>query len=147
MRAPQYGHNKGKRRCNNAALPAASLRTRFGVMHGDAAATGEMIRYTEPNLPCTMKLWHKSARREGVLVKQLQGNVITSPKVPPTPRTDKFAVAKPTAPRERNPRGLWRHYQWQASVRHPHQGYAVHNALRLADSKAIARKAKGLRSR
>jgi hypothetical protein len=72
MRAPQYGHHKGKRRTNNAAVPAKPRLWRaVGLRGPNEPVPTARIRYQPPKMaryedgtlgaPCTLTMWHKNA--------------------------------------------------------------------------------------
>jgi hypothetical protein len=73
MRAPQYGHSKGKKRGNQSALPLRPRLWRAVGLHGlNEPLPSRDIRYQPPKsaiyedgtvgAPCTLTLWHKSAQ-------------------------------------------------------------------------------------
>lgn len=80
MRAPQFGHKKGKRRADNTALPYEPKR--FGRYvdgtHYAAIQPVGTVRYAEPaGTKVTLRLWHKSAMVKGVLDPAKQGPIVT----------------------------------------------------------------------
>ena len=83
MRAPQYGHSKGKRRASNSALPVNPMprsdrpgkaaQGRYSQPLANAMAANQ-VRYHAPEGVQSMKLklWHKSAKKDGHIVPALQ---------------------------------------------------------------------------
>jgi len=87
MRAPQYGSRKGNRRKGTNAAHAALPRpmkpaggfTRY--RDGTLAAVHEPVKriryFAQKDVKVTLRLWHKSAMKDGELVAKLQGNIVT----------------------------------------------------------------------
>src|SRR5882672_7097104 len=88
MRAPQYGHHKGKRRGTN---PFSRPVVRFvshkvgnptsKLINASVTAPRAQIAISTPNNPITLHLWHKSAKRgdDGRKLPASQGPVISKP--------------------------------------------------------------------
>lgn len=74
MRAPQFGHRKGKRRADNAALPEAMPKATGKasfVRYKDGTTVRAImpvtrVRYADPvGVKVTLYLWHKNAKAYG----------------------------------------------------------------------------------
>ena len=84
MRAPQYGHSKGKHRGQQAPKPAKPRLWRaVGLRGPNEPLPTRKIRYLKPRdvqydngafgAACTLTLWHKSAIKDGVKDSKLAG--------------------------------------------------------------------------
>lgn len=88
MRAPQYGHSKGKKRGPQAPdMPKPSLWRAVGLRGPNEPLPGRTIRY-QPNrtvvyedgtigAPCTLTLWHKSAKWDNGVKVANEGPTVT----------------------------------------------------------------------
>lgn len=88
MRAPQYGHSKGKKRGSQTALPAkARLWRAVGLRGPNEPLPVHRIRYQPPQTvlyedgtfgaPCTLTMWHKSATWENGVRVGGEGPTVT----------------------------------------------------------------------
>lgn len=62
MRAPQYGHNKGKRRGSHKPPAAPKLWRAIGLHGPNQPLPTRRIRYHEPHVQVSLHLFHKSAK-------------------------------------------------------------------------------------
>ena len=89
MRAPQYGHNRSKRRGMQAPKPPVMGRLwrAVGLRGPNQPLPSRTIRYLKPRdvqyengafgAACTLTLWHKSAIKDGVKDSKLAGPTVT----------------------------------------------------------------------